>query len=192
MSDSLEDETDSPNAFSFPPLVWLRESESDSLTKLDSESELRLARSCSFFRSVALRSSFLSVSVTCLYNWIPRCFFWLTFYLCFKTWHTTTQAVIIAIRPRTDPIVIAIIVASVSPWSSTSATGVGYSTHSSSPSSQVVVVGLSLLGSMAWVWRFLNGKGAAKDVWAIRRIPFRYSTLASIWEFYIKLFYLHT
>ena len=175
---------DSPNAFSFPPALVRLNSESDSLAKLESESELWFARSCYFFNRVALRSSFFSVSVTCLYNWIPRCFFWLTFYLCFKTWQITTQAVMIAIRPRTDPIVMAIIVASVSPWSSTSATGVGYSTHSSSPSSQTVVVGLSLLGSTALVYRSLNGRGAAV-VWAIRRIPFKYSTLASIWEFYI-------
>ena len=39
LSDPLEDEIDSPKAFSFPALVALS-SESDSLTKLDSESEL--------------------------------------------------------------------------------------------------------------------------------------------------------
>lgn len=67
--DSLSDsETDSPNAFSFPGLVRLS-SESDSLTKLDSESESSLfARSLSFFRRVALRSNFFSVSVTCRWS----------------------------------------------------------------------------------------------------------------------------
>ena len=182
LSDPLSEaeEIEPPNAFSFPAWVWLN-SERDSLSKLDTESESPLlALSCSFFKSVARRSSFFSVSVTYLCSCIPRCFLELTFYLCFMTWKTTIKTVSIAIRPRTDPITIAIIEASVRPSSSTSSTGIGSSTHSSSPSSQVVVSGFSRDGSIARLCKSLEGSGVANVVYATNRIPFRYSNLVSI------------